>query len=224
MDTKVFIGVPTSDGVRCPVFYDYINNLDKPEGTMGASFHTNSGAANRNLIIQDALYQQCTHVLFIDDDMAFSPNSLMKLLEHSKDIVSGLFLKRVYPHPPVMFNLEDGRYVRRLLKDNEKGLIEVDATGFGFTLVKTSVFALLERPYIRLGEFRADRRSEDMGFCKRARSAGFKIHVDLDTPIGHMGPATFWPNCVNGVWHTALDTDGKDIINVEQPKSILIEA
>lgn len=216
---KIFIGVPTSDGVRWPVFYDYLQNLDKPEGTMGAGFHTNSGAMNRNLIIQEALFRQCTHVLFIDDDMAFAPNALMKLLEHNKDIVSGLFLKRVFPHPPVIFYSDgNGKHTRRLLKDNDKGLIHVDATGFGFTLVKTSVFALLEKPYIRLGEINPERRSEDIGFCKRARSAGFSIYCDLDCPIGHIGQATFWPHCIGGVWHTAIDTDGNEVINTLQPK------
>jgi len=223
MITKVFIGVPTSDGVRCPVFYDYMQNMDKPEGTIGKSFHTNSGAFNRNLIINEALGTECSHILFVDDDMGFPNHALTQLLAADKDIVSGLFLKRTYPHPPVIFNFEDGKYVRRLLRDNEKGLLEVDATGFGFTLVRTRVFNLLERPYIRLGEFRPDRRSEDIGFCKRARAAGFRIYCDLDLPIGHIGLATYWPHNIGGVWHTAIDTDGDEVINVVQPQSILVE-
>ena len=148
MKNKVFIGIPTAEFGRQAVFYDYVNNLDKPEGTIGASFHTNSGARNRNLIIKEALEQKCSHILFIDDDMAFPPNALMKLLAHDKDYVSGLFLKRVYPHLPIIFTQEDGKDVRRHLIDGESGLIEVAATGFGFTLVKTIVFSYLEEPFI----------------------------------------------------------------------------
>lgn len=224
MDLKVYIGVPTAEFGRQAIFHDYINNLIKPEGTVGGSFHNNSGARNRNLIIREALKEKCSHILFVDDDMAFAPDSLMKLLKCNVDIVFGLCLNRTYPHGPVIFDLNsDNKLVRHFLKDNERGLIEVDACGFGFTLININIFSRLEEPYVRLGEVLPDKRSEDIGFCIRAKAAGLKIHCDLDTPIGHMGYATYWPNNINGIWHTAIDSNGYELVNTLQKKFNFIE-
>ena len=32
--------------------------------------------------------------------------------------------------------------------------------------------------------------NEDLGFCRNVREAGFKIHCDVDTHLGHVG--TMW--------------------------------
>lgn len=216
IEPLVYIGIPTAEQSRYAVFNDYVNNLIKPAKTIGASFHTNAAARNRNLIIDDALAANATHILFIDDDMAFAPNSLLNLLAYDKDIVSGLYLSRSSPHLPVMFNICNGKYIRRFLKPAEHGLIEVDAVGFGFLLVQTRVFESLKPPYVRHGEIWQDKRNEDLGFCNRAQWVGFKIYCDLDTPIGHMGMATFWPNNVDGDWFTAIDTGGDSVASVKQ--------
>jgi GT2 family glycosyltransferase len=214
---KVFIGVPTSEFGRAAIFHDYLNQLIKPEGTISAGFHTNSGAQNRNLIIEEAMYTQCSHILFIDDDMAFPPNALIQLLERDKDIVGGLYLNRGYPHLPVIFDYDSKtKITRHLLKDHESGLIEVEAVGFGFMLIKTIIFNHLDRPYIRTGQIQKDLRSEDIDFCIRARESGFTIHCDLSLPIGHIGLATFWPNMIDGKWYTAIDTNGNELINTPQ--------
>ena len=217
MKTKVFIGVPTSENGRAAVFYDYVNNLHKPEGTIGAGFHTPSGAMNRNLIIEEALRTQCTHILFIDDDMAFPPDALLKLLRHEVNVVSGLYFNRCYPHNPVLFDYnQDNRFTRHFLNDDEHGLIECEAVGFGFLLVNTKIFESLAKPYVRMGEIRSDERNEDIGFCLRCRQASIPVHCDLDLPIGHIGQATFWPSFSNGIWYTAIDTNGDQIAYIPQ--------
>lgn len=220
-EVKVYIGIPTAEHARFAVFYDYVNMLQKPTGTVGASFHTNAGAYNRNLIIDDALAMGCTHILFIDDDMAFPPNALVRLLKHNLDLVSGLYFNRTHPHPPLLFtsriNNGDG-YRRRYLKHNETGLTKVDACGFGFFLAKTHVFKHLEEPYIRHGEIKQDKRNEDLGFCRRITEAGFDIYCDLDVVCGHIGIATFWPsyNKKDNKWYTAVDTGSNELVTIEQ--------
>lgn len=213
---KLLIGIATAELARSASFYDYLHYLRKPEGTLRISFHTNSGAWNRNLIIEDALENNCTHILFLDDDMAFGADALLRLISHDKDIVSGLYLNRNHPHSPVIFDyacLEDGRASRRLLTEGEQGLIEVEAAGFGFLLVKTEIFKFMEKPYVRTGEFHKDRRSEDISFCCRARKIGIKIFCDLDCIIGHIGQMIVWPVNNNGVWDTGIDTYNSKIWN-----------
>lgn len=214
---KVYIGVPTAESARSAIFYDYLAFLKKPEGTVGASFHSNSGALNRNFIIDDALAGECTHILFIDDDMAFPANALINLLRYDKDAISGLYLNKNHPHPPVIFELESIN--RHYLQPGESGLIEVGAAGFGFFLVKTKIFASLDRPFVRMGEIQKDKRNEDIDFCNRVRAAGYKVYCDLDTVIGHIGTATFWPNNIDGKWFTGIDTGGAEIFSIAQRTS-----
>lgn len=214
---KVFIGIPTAEYARHAIFYDYLALLTKPEGTISAGFHTNSASRNRNLIIDEAIHSKCSHVLFLDDDMAFAPDTLMRLLEHDLDVVSSFYLNRSYPHTPVVFDYDfERKYKTHLMKDNENGLIEVEAVGFGTLLCKIEIFEKLEKPYVREGQIFPDRRSEDVAFCLRLRKEGIKIHCDLDIPVGHIGTSVFWPNNIDGKWHTAVDTNGNELFNIPQ--------
>jgi len=228
MEPKVYIGVPTAEFARPAVFYDYLEFLQVPSNTMRRAFHTNSAAHNRNLIIDDALAHDCTHILFIDDDMAFPPNSLMKLLAHDKLIIGGLYFNKAFPHPPVLFdksyNVHGHCYTleRHLLRDDETGVIKIGACGFGFMLVDTAIFNSLEEPYVRHGEVIADKRNEDIGFCERLIEAGFDIHCDLNTVIGHIGIATFWPSRKEGKWYTAIDTGREEMITTRQRTSDIL--
>ena len=152
---KVLIAVITDEYARRADFYDYFNLMEKPEGSFVAFNHSRSPARGRNELINAAIEQGCTHILFIDDDMAYKPDALLKLLKHDKDIVSGLYLSRAYPHTPLAFDIaneEDGSAFPMYLLPGKTGLHEIVAAGFGFLLVKTSIFEKLEKPYLRLGE------------------------------------------------------------------------
>jgi len=216
---KVYIGVPTAEFARHAIFYDYLDFLEKPPNTIVRKFHTNSAAYNRNLIIDDALANHCSHILFIDDDMAFAPNALTRLLAHDENVVGGLYFNKAYPHPPVLF---DQDLNRRYLDDDERGLLEVGACGFGFMLVNTDVFAKLDPPYVRHGELVQDKRNEDIGFCDRLTDVGFIIYCDLDVVVGHMGTATFWPSCKDGKWYTTIDTGREEMVSVKQRTSNIL--
>jgi len=37
------------------------------------------------------------------------------------------------------------------------------------------------------------KQNEDLEFCRKIREAGFKIHVDCDAPLGHIGNLIAWP-------------------------------
>jgi len=204
---KVIIGVPTGEYARRADFYDYFNTLVKPEGTLLMLSHGQSPATNRNLVIQAALDNDCTHVFFLDDDMVFGPDVLTRLLDHDKDVVSGLYLMRNYPHYPVLFDeaYENGRCRFMLLK-NRTGLVEVVSCGFGAVLIKTEVFKKQEKPWVTLGEIEKDSWCDDVSFFNRVRATGFKIYCDLDVQLGHMINLNMWPRKVEGGWNTEYAT------------------
>lgn len=218
-ELKVMLGVPSAGFIRNSLFLDYYGQLEKPAGTLITSSHGASPANGRNGMIKMALEQNCTHILFMDDDMAPEQDSLMRLLKHDLDIVGALYLMRNYPHFPLAFDeaWEDGQNRHMLLTPDTKGLVEVTNTGLGFCLIKTDVFRKMEGPYwIRLGEIQPDGWCDDIGFFNRVRQAGFKIFVDTDCKVGHLSQMILYPNYSDGRWHTMYKTAAIDGIQVPQ--------
>lgn len=129
----------------------------------------------------DKAYKQCTHMLFIDDDVLVPPFGLKRLLSHDVPIVGGLYYQRTPPHLPVVYkHVEGTQWVP--VTEFCAGLQEVDAIGFGFTLIKREVFEKMERPWF---EF-SDRMGEDMWFCQNAKKLGYTILVDADVKCRHL--------------------------------------
>lgn len=126
-------------------------------------------------------YANCTHILFIDDDMLVPPQGLMRLMAHDVPIVGGLYFGRQSPHLPIVYrHVEDNQWVP--ITEFCAGLQVVDAIGFGFCLVKTEVFKKLQRPWF---EF-SDKMGEDMYFCLQAQKAGYQILLDADVKCRHI--------------------------------------
>ena len=211
MDKKVLVGVPTPGYSRNDHFYDYFNMLEKPVDTAITFARGQSPARNRNLIIKQALQYDRTHILFLDDDLAFAPDLLIRLMKHDVDMVTALYLMRNYPHKPIIFDYADeiGRCGNYYPKDTDSGLIPIVAAGLGACLINTDVFRKLEEPWVRLGELEKDHWCDDIGFFRRTREAGFQLYCDLDVVAGHMANVVIWPQKKGGVWTTIYDTSGE---------------
>jgi len=233
--SKVFIAIPTAEFARQAIFYDYYNMLQKPEGTICAFAHGQSPARNRNVLIEQAIKYDCSHIFFIDDDLAFPPDTLTKLLAHDLDLVAGYYLMRNYPHKPILFStaLEDGRCRTMFPNDSVKpGLVEMVATGLGCCLMKVELLKKMEAPWVRLGELETDHWCDDIGFFRRVRSTfpDLKMYCDLSITCGHMGVAAIWPVYQDGKWHVCYDTQGPGrvafpaIINEIAPKMDTMES
>jgi hypothetical protein len=120
--------------------------------------------------------------------MVFEADSFERLYAHDLPIVGGLCHNRRPPYMPILMREYDGGYAFVYDFDREvdgKGLIEVDATGAAFLLVKREVFERIaetkEEPFAIRGP------GEDVSFCLRAKELGYKIFVDTTVEIGHVG-------------------------------------
>lgn len=195
-------------------FYDYLHQLDKPPGTILSLAHGQSPAQNRNVMIENALkVENLTHIFFIDDDVLVPRDALYRLLAHDKDIVSGLYLMRNFPHQPIAMNvsLNDGRCRFKFLDNDETGLVEVVNFGLGCCLIKADVFRKIEKPWITIGQLNSQEWNDDIEFFNRAREKyGYRLWLDLEVCAGHMGTAVFWPKYdpQTKVWTTVYDTQG----------------
>lgn len=142
----------------------------------------------RNQIVKDALKDESyTHLLMIDDDMTFDPDFAIKLIERNVDVISGLAFKRRPEYTPCVFNKEkDGKYYPTLPNEFQ----EVDIVGTGGILINTEVLKKLEYPWF---ETYYDENkvhwSVDFDFCMKAKKAGYKIYVEPNAEMGHIGDA-----------------------------------
>jgi hypothetical protein len=218
METMVLIGVPTSEMARWAAFYDYFNMIDRPDNTIATFSHGQSPARSRNIIIEQALHHNCSHIFFLDDDCIVRPNVIKQLLAHDVDMVSGLYLMRNYPHFPIMFDeaFDDGRCKFSFLEDGRKGLVEAVNCGLGACLIKTEIFKTMPKPWVTLGELEKDHWCDDIAFFNRARKLGFKLFVDLECPVGHVVNSVIWPVRDGDKWHTIYDTNSAEKFKVPQ--------
>jgi len=153
---------------------------------IGKRMHTQNA---RNLAVDWAIKNDMDYILWFDDDMVVdkSKDLFTRLLSHNKDIVAPLFFQRRPPYLPLIFKRKEyvkGKYTTYdNILDYPKGLIEVDGVGFGCILTKVDVFRKMSKPYFVYG----DTFGEDLYFCEKAKSCGFKIWCDTEIEVGHIG-------------------------------------
>jgi len=149
-------------------------------------------AVVRNSLVAQALADDCTHLLMMDTDQNHPPETAMKLLSHDLDAVGALVCRRYEPFYPVCYRGEIGhwKYVSR--EEIGSGeLIEVDATGTGCILFNMRVFKDISAPWFELLPGPNGRTvGEDIRFCFKLKSAGYKIYVDTSVHVGHLTMAT----------------------------------
>jgi GT2 family glycosyltransferase len=203
VDKKVLIGLSTGEHIRKADFLPYFLSMMRPNNSLTVTVHGQSPAKSRNLIVEEAIKNNCTHIFFVDDDIILPQDTLMKLLVHDKDIVSGLYLLRSFPHRPALFDeaYESGK-CKFIFLDDHKGLVKGVNCGLGCVLISMKVFEALEKPYVRLGEIEQDGWCDDVGFFNRCRQAGFDIYCDLDAAVGHQTSVILWPEKHDGKWMT----------------------
>lgn len=218
-DVRLSIAIPTAEYGRRADFQDHIDQVQIPDGIgliMKTSPHGQSPARNRNLSIEFAKLNNCTHILFIDDDVLVPPDVISKLLRHDVDMVTGLYLMRSFPHQPIIFDKQNNsKQVLWLhLNPGLSGLIKVVSGGLGCCLIKMSVFEKLTKPYIRLGEVELDHWCDDIGFFHRTADAGLELYCDLDVQCGHINSMVVKPVYLDGKWFTTYDTSGTATVTV----------
>lgn len=126
-----------------------------------------------------------THVLWLDADMTFPPDTALRLLAHHRDVVAANYMTRVAPSRPTA--RRDGQCISSA---DATGLEDVDLVGMGVFLMKTSVVATIPSPRFW---YSTPTETEDVFFCRLLRAAGHTIYVDhdLSRDVGHVGMHTY---------------------------------
>lgn len=139
---------------------------------------------NRNQSVEQAKKMNATHIMFIDNDMIFTPQDVQTLIDHKKAVIGAKYHLRDRDGYATMF-WRDGAYV--MSDGQEKGLFSCASIGTGFMLVDMGVFKKIEKPYFDTKFVGDTLNTEDVEFCKKCLLAGIEIWCDNDRSIGHIG-------------------------------------
>ena len=144
--------------------------------------------AQRHLLVTGALKHDPTHILWLDADMRFPKETLLKLLALKLPIVATNYPTRRSPIIPTAENSAEGLLFTGA---DDTGLIEADRVGMGVMLTEASVFKKLPVPWFAVGfnKTSGEYVGEDVFFCQAARKAGYTVFVDMDlsNEIRHLG-------------------------------------
>ncbi len=169
----------------------------------------------RNALVAEFLREERDSLIFIDSDVGWDADDLVKLIRHDRDLVAG-----VYPFkqaPKVVFTGFNHRVLTEFpvsvapsaeLWSDQDGLVEVDGVPTGFLKLSRHCIDLMkekfgdrkfygkEQPSERRLEqcilFERDfeggiRFSGDYAFCRKWRSIGGKVYVDPSMTFTHQG-------------------------------------
>jgi hypothetical protein len=145
-------------------------------------------ANGRDAIVFNAMYRipKPTHILFLDADVLPRRNTLKRLLDHDKDIITGVY--NIGQQGKLYWNVSKSDTFNAIeLEELPDNPFKVTLCGNGVMLVKTEVFERLEWPYWEnIRSPGCIKQGEDLYFCKKARDAGYDIWCDPKVKCNHV--------------------------------------
>lgn len=170
-------------------------------------------AQSRQRMVDIAVKGGATHVLFVDTDQTFPPDTLHRLLLANKKVVACNIATKMLPSSGTA-RFKDGTILRT--EESDVGLIKVWRVGTGVMLIDLAVFKRkgMQRPYFSQ-YWSKDLDAyvgEDWAFCEMVESSGCSIYVEqrLSYEIGHLGKLNYTHDIVNaGVEHEEDATEEK---------------
>lgn len=144
----------------------------------------------------------CTHLLWLDDDVSFEPDAIMKMIERDKDVVAGVYTTK-HPKTPT--------FPYEALGAPKDGLQEARKVPGGFLLLKRDVVKkisdlcdvymlthngvtrkaahMFDVLMIDSDNFPGEKEllGEDFVLCYRLIEYGYKIFVETDIDFAHYG-------------------------------------
>lgn len=184
----------------------------------------------RNLIVHEFLKSNCDHLLFIDSDMTFEPESVVRLLAFNEDkpIVAGAYEAR--KEGKIYIIHLDSDPIGNVIMD-DMGLVRAKRVATGFMMVRRDVFEKLAElhPEWKHKDTNSDGTlfsffdfkctpdgyvGEDFLFCERAIDAGFSAWIDPTIKLGHMGIHEFTSDFGNDVLYPKLEAQQAQSLKV----------
>ena len=230
---KLFIGIPTYDGklsIKLAYTLAALMPMAMQHGMSVKLGHV-SGCSiitmARNMLVDQFLDSECTDLLFIDSDVLAKAEDILRLVAQSgdKDITAGSYPRRA----------RDKKFFMDLYFDENNELefdgamMRIQRVGTGFMLIRRHVVEdIANRSEKYLGqdgigqvanvfEFTMQDGKfvgEDYTLCDKARSLGYKVWVDVEISLPHVGQEEFTNDFKNEVLVPLLEDIRKSKLKV----------
>lgn len=156
----------------------------------------------RNTLLNEAYKRKPDDIIWIDTDMVWEPDTLRQLLKHDVDVVGSACRKKIPDN--VQFNFQ--LFKEKSFEPDEKGLIEVRRLGTGFLRMSRKAYTHLwenDKKYevqgvmgsnvFEIGIWQGrELLSEDFIVCEKLIERGFKVFMDPNLTVGHIGTFNYW--------------------------------
>jgi hypothetical protein len=143
-------------------------------------------AAARNNVVQSIIHDEGfsddTKIVWLDSDIVLPVDAITSLAAAGKDIVTGIYFQRHFPHWPLIanYNAEKNSF-NWIVKWPPNSIFPIDGCGFGIILTSIDVFRKMDPPWFEFKKF-----SEDFDFCLKAKAKGFQVFADSSVLCGHL--------------------------------------
>lgn len=200
----VLVGIPTSEVGRFMLFTISLAGTQQPHGSRLHASASANVIENLNAIIKDMHPEEET-LWILGDDHVWQHDCLEILLGEMDanpdiDIIVPLVAKRNPPWVLVIMEKldgvldEQGYQMYRTIPFNEvpvePATWEIDAAGSAGMLIRREVLEAVGEPWFSSTpdvEGRTVVMNEDVAFCTRAKSLGFRVFATNKATMGHLG-------------------------------------
>lgn len=183
----------------------------------------------RNLLAKDLLESNCDYLLFIDSDINFEPEHILRLMAWGEDPKKGIVAAVPRTRSEEKVYIADLDYDDNgELTMNGMGLVRARRVATAFMLIRREVLVTMEaaNPDWVYYDKKTDRMvpcifdfklteegyiGEDFLFCDRARELGFEVWVDPSITLGHMGVQEYVGNFGNDILYPMIVPPQKDV-------------
>ena len=202
-DKKVALGIPHYDVFNSAFLRSALMLFKKTTCAMHLILEKSPYIhKSRNRAFKEAQNVKADYLLMIDCDMVVPPDALQRLINLNKDVASGVYYEKDYPHYPLVYEWtgsDDASRWHQSLVDVPEVPFKVDMVGTGFILISKQVldywtpevYKKYGKPFSPIsyddnegGEI----AGEDSSFCKRISKTDFEIWADPTFDLGHSGP------------------------------------
>jgi len=188
-DTKITIGVLSQGTLKMEMASSLVMAVCATYVPIHMMFYQGAYVHDsRNKIVEEAIKEGSTHLMFIDHDQTFPETGISTLLSRNKDIIGGCYNMRGLPlRTTVMVPINENE--SRLLSPNEvpKEPFRCSVVPAGFMLIKMEALKKMEPPYFSFDPLDNRLVGEDVYFCRKANKLGIEVWCDPTIPIKHIG-------------------------------------
>ena len=212
MKPSLFIAMPCYDSVKINTMISVVK-LIQQLGKSGIQVGINTMKSPlihqaRNYLTSIFLTTEYQYMLFIDSDVGFEPEAVVRMMVAKKNIVCTPYrVKEEDPSTNVYtVQFKDPKIIPIL----PGGLVEIEAGPTGLMLIDRKVFEKIIKNhpdlkiknkatpnagkshefYYNFFDFSFNdgyAMGEDVSFCRLARDNGFKIYANIESPTAHQG-------------------------------------